>query len=330
MTINDFLTTTKLNRLDAELILCATLNVDRTYLAAHGNEEIGSQKPKNEEIGSQKSKDEENDSQKSKDEENDSLKAEKITIDNLNDKKPETQEIITIMANRRLKGEPLAYILGHKEFYGRKFLVDSRVLIPRPETEQIIELALETQPDLVIDVGTGSGAIAITLNLELNCPVFALDLSAAALDVAKQNAKLLKANDIIFMKSNLLSALSYGLTIDNQSTNTMPVNKATGYKASPNSVLTIVANLPYVDRNWDWISKTTLSYEPELALYAKDGGLFLIKKLLDQIQNIVFNAKHKYLILEADPSEHNRILEYAKSRNFSPIKSTEFGIFLKF
>ncbi|MBQ6393823.1 peptide chain release factor N(5)-glutamine methyltransferase [Candidatus Saccharibacteria bacterium] len=262
MRIKDFLSSTSLDRLDAELILCAVLDVDRAYLTAHDNEEIG-----------------------------------------------DTDSVVRI-AKRRLKGEPLAYILGYKDFYGRRFFVDNRVLVPRPETEQLIDLALETKPNLIIDVGTGSGIIAITMNRETKRPVFALDLSTPALNLAQKNAELHDTHGIMFMNSYLLTALEKGISIDGN--------------------LTIIANLPYVDREWNWISKEALAYEPEMALYANDHGLDLIKKLLNQIPKINFQARRKSLVLEADPSQHLSIIKYAKNLNFSYIKSTEFGILLTF
>src|SRR5580704_17025450 len=91
--------------------------------------------------------------------------------------------------HERLKGKPTQYITGHQEFYGRDFRVKPDVLIPRPETEHLVEAAIaRIKPnDLVLDVGTGSGAIAITLALETGARVFATDISAAALIVAKTN-----------------------------------------------------------------------------------------------------------------------------------------------
>lgn len=262
MLIKEFLSSTSLDRLDAELILCAVLDVDRAYLTAHDDEEIGD-------------------------------------IDS-----------VVRIAKRRLKGEPLAYILGYKDFYSRRFFVDNRALVPRPETEQLIDLALETKPNLIIDVGTGSGIIAITMNRETKRPVFALDLSTPALNLAKKNAELHDTHGIMFMNSYLLTVLEKGISIDGN--------------------LTIIANLPYVDREWNWISKEALAYEPEMALYANDHGLDLIKKLLNQIPKINFQAKHKNLILEADPSQHLSIIKYAKNLGFSYVKSTEFGILLTF
>ncbi|MBR3176542.1 peptide chain release factor N(5)-glutamine methyltransferase [Candidatus Saccharibacteria bacterium] len=189
---------------------------------------------------------------------------------------------------RRAEGEPLAYILGYREFYGRRFFVTTNVLIPRPETETIINIVKSIGPDRILDVGTGSGCIAVTLSLELpNAHIDAADISEDALRVAQKNAAHHGAN-IAFHKSDLLS----------------------DFQPEPNTL--IIANLPYVDADWQWLDHKTLDYEPELALYAEQGGLSLIYKLIDQYP---FNAAG--LILEADPSQHQAIIDYAKGHNLN-------------
>ena len=107
-------------------------------------------------------------------------------------------------ATRRQKNEPIAYILQYREFLGREFLVNRNVLIPRPETEVIVNLVQNEKPfDLVLDIGTGSGALAITLALETNARIIATDISRRALRVAKKNAKTLGAG-VIFRRCSLL------------------------------------------------------------------------------------------------------------------------------
>lgn len=193
-------------------------------------------------------------------------------------------------------------------FYGRNFYVDENVLTPRPETEQIIDevlslcgkpilpgvepekSVLDPQNITILDVGTGSGCIAITLSLELSgATIYASDISEKALKIAKENAKNLGAK-VDFITSNLLENIN--ITPD-----------------------LIVANLPYVDKNWDWLDKESLKQDPNLALYAEDGGLRLIKGLIDTVNS-------KYLILEADPSQHQDIINYAK--NYRLIKKNGF------
>src|SRR5882724_10555088 len=111
--------------------------------------------------------------------------------------------------HERLKGKPTQYITGRQEFYGREFLVTPDVLIPRPETEHLIEAALaRIRPgDVVLDVGAGSGAIGITLALETAARIYATDISVAALRVAGENARRLSAN-ISLVACDLTSAFS--------------------------------------------------------------------------------------------------------------------------
>lgn len=189
-----------------------------------------------------------------------------------------------------------------QDFYGRDFLVTPDVLIPRPETEQIIDVVLNLagqpylpgvkpsprklpQNPIILDVGTGSGCIAITLALELpDAKIYASDISKPALKVAQKNAQNLGAS-ITTIISHLLGKVNITPDI-------------------------IVANLPYVDQNWDWIDKKSLSREPVIALYAKDGGLALIKSLIDQATH----RKIQYLVLEADPCQHEAIINYAANK----------------
>lgn len=191
------------------------------------------------------------------------------------------------MLSRRVNHEALAYITGKKEFYGREFSVSPDVLIPRPESEAIVNLAKEISPKplKILDVGTGSGCLAITLKLEIpEAEVTALDISPKALEVAKNNARALGA-EVDFCRSDLFSGVE-GRKFD-----------------------LIVANLPYVDKNWDWLSPE-LKYEPDLALYAENGGLELIQKLIDQASAYLLNDGN--LILESDLSQHDSIEQYAR------------------
>ena len=212
---------------------------------------------------------------------------------------------------------PEAYKNGIKDFYGRDFIVTPDVLIPRPETEQLIDTVLNlagksylpvvkpakrelSKTPKILDVGTGSGCIAITLKLELpKAKILATDISESALKIAQKNAVKFGVNSHIFIISNLLENVKFTPDL-------------------------IVANLPYVDENWEWLDKNALGQEPEIALYAKDGGLSLIKKLISQS-----SARHvKYLALEADPCQHESITEYAKSHAYSLKETRGFCILL--
>ena len=151
----------------------------------------------------------------------------------------------------------------------------------------------------ILDVGTGSGCIAVTLKLELpEARVVASDVSEEALKVARENANKLGA-EVEFSKSDLMD----------------------GVDVCPDLV---VANLPYVDENWDWIDKEALAKEPSLALYAEDGGLALIYKLINQIAD----KGIKHLILEADPCQHERIQEYAKKKGLALCETLGFILYL--
>lgn len=168
------------------------------------------------------------------------------------------------LLSRRLAGEPVAYILGEKEFYGRSFKLTSAVLIPRPETELLVELALEKFPSgcpaRILDLGTGSGCIAITLALERpDCGVVAVEQSAAALEVAKENAARLGA-EVRFYAGNWYQALP----------------------GDAGKFDLIVSNPPYVAEHDAHLD--ALTHEPAHALAAGADGL-------DDIRLIVAGAK---------------------------------------
>lgn len=191
----------------------------------------------------------------------------------------------------RLDRVPLAYIIGHKEFYGRRFYVTPSVLIPRPESEAIIEALKEyVTPDdkkQLIDVGTGSGCLGITAKLELpNLDVSLVDISRHALTVAAKNAAALDC-DVTISRSDLLES----------------------YPLQPDIIL---ANLPYVDMTWERSPET--NHEPREALFADDKGLYLIKKLIEQSGTRMPNGG--LLFLEADPEQHSNIIAYGNLHGF--------------
>jgi len=161
---------------------------------------------------------------------------------------------------RREEGEPVAYLLGQREFYGRDFAVSPAVLIPRPETELLVELALQKVANLsqprILDLGTGSGCLAITLALE--CPaaqVTAVDAAAAALAVATENARRLGAAGR-FVESDWFAALD-----------------------SERFDL-IVANPPYIAPGDPHLSQGDLRFEPASALAAADNGLADLRRIV--------------------------------------------------
>lgn len=246
----------------------------------------------------------------------------------------------------RESGKPLAYLLGHREFYGRNFYVTPDVLIPRPETEDCVDMffrrtyrahdygknedcaimlfrrhcaghdrAIAAKPCndrredrglrkkhncTILDVGTGSGCLGITLALEIpEANVVGLDISEKALKVARKNARTLGAKNITFQQSDLLKNYS---------------------GPRPDA---IVANLPYVDKDWDWTSDE-LTFEPSLALYADHHGLALIFCLLDEINEKWYNRNSYdyplHIYLEADPCQHQEIITHAESLGYKCLK----------
>jgi release factor glutamine methyltransferase len=176
--------------------------------------------------------------------------------------------------HERLKGKPTQYITGRQEFYGRDFRVTPDVLIPRPETEHLVEAAIaRIQPrDLVVDVGTGSGAIAISLALETAAHVFATDISTAALNVAQSNAQQLSA-PVGFLACDLLDALR------------------------DSSINVLVSNPPYVPRtDQPSLQREVRDYEPHVALFAGPTGLEIYERLIVEAARVV--RPHGWLLLE--------------------------------
>ena len=164
------------------------------------------------------------------------------------------------LIERRARHEPVAYIVGHQEFYGLDLLVDSRVLIPRPETELLVEKAIETsqRQSVVTDVGTGSGAIAVSLAIHLpQVLVYATDASAGALEVAARNCRRHGVEDRVhLLQGHLLEPL-------------------------PEPVDLIAANLPYVSQaEWAQLPPEINCYEPREALDGGPDGLDRIRRLL--------------------------------------------------
>jgi release factor glutamine methyltransferase len=162
------------------------------------------------------------------------------------------------LVRRRLRREPVAYIVGRKGFRRLELTVDRRVLIPRPETELLVEVALELRPTRVLDVGTGSGAIALALADELPwCEVTATDISPAALEVAGANAERLGlAERVDFIEGTVPEEGEFDL---------------------------ILANLPYVaERDWPSLQPEVTRWEPPEALLAGPDGLDAYRSLIPE------------------------------------------------
>jgi len=160
------------------------------------------------------------------------------------------------MVRRRLRREPVAYIVGRKGFRGIELAVDSQVLIPRPETELLVEVALEREPATVLDVGTGSGAIALAVATELpGCEVTATDTSPSALGVARANAERLGLGGRVrFLAGSLPPEEDFEL---------------------------VLANLPYVaESEWASLQPEVTRWEPRQALLSGPDGLDAIRELI--------------------------------------------------
>lgn len=177
-------------------------------------------------------------------------------------------------------GEPIQYIIGSEEFYSRRFEVNEHVLIPRPETEELVygtlkrleKLFPDGNPVELVDVGTGSGAISVTLKLEKpSLKVTAIDLSDDALRVARKNADVLGAQ-IEFIHGDLLQPLILqGKKVD-----------------------AVISNPPYIPiADQEWMSDIVTEHEPHMALFAGEDGLDLYRRFMDELPLVV---KEKALI----------------------------------
>jgi len=173
---------------------------------------------------------------------------------------PSQVKLISLLVDRRVSGEPVAYITGKREFYGIEFHVNPHVLIPRPETEHLVEKALEIvsliKYPVVADIGTGSGAIAVSLAAEVpDARVFAVDISDPAIDTARLNARRQGVEShITFLYGDLAEPL-------------------------PEPVDVLIANLPYVNS-----ADCVASPEPQLALDGGVGGLDAIERLCNSLE----------------------------------------------
>jgi len=248
-----------------------------------------------------------------------------------------------LLIAKRLNGIPIAYITGKKEFYGLKFKVNKNVLIPRPETELMVEEALKlatqsSQRVILTDVGTGSGCVIIALAKQIaNClatpdlakpdelhppaggtnyKFIATDISAKALAVARQNAKLHGvAKNIKFIKGNLLEPLTKIL----DSLPAFARTKGRGNdkkKKLSKSKFVILANLPYLTPT-QIKNSPSIKHEPDLALSGGKNGLELYKKLFQQINCLIHDTKYKiqntlFILCEIDPGQTAKIKQLVK------------------
>lgn len=173
---------------------------------------------------------------------------------------------------RLQNGEPVQYIIGNVNFYGNEIKVNKNVLIPRFETEELVEYTISYIKKMfkekinIIDLGTGSGCIAITLKKKINSNVSAIDISKEALEVARENAKKNKV-EIDFIQNDMLDNIS-------------------------NKFDVIISNPPYISKNEE-IQDIVRKNEPSLALYADNEGLYYYEKIIKQAKK---NLKEKFII----------------------------------
>lgn len=221
------------------------------------------------------------------------------------------------LVKRRLAHEPIAYILGAKDFYGRPLFVNKTTLIPRPDTELMIDVLKKRYSAndriLVLDIGTGSGAIAVTVALEFpNATVIASDICKRALKIAEKNAKLYSVEHrIIFKPANLLSD-EVIKEIWNQAL------EIQGRKRTETPLI-ILANLPYLpEGDKIKLAKDVTDFEPAKALYSGKDGLDLIRELFKQVSSKL-DVNPNLILAEFDPPQAKTILKLAKDA--FPIKT---------
>ncbi len=207
-------------------------------------------------------------------------------------------EAFNALLKRRIAREPLSYLTGKREFFSRSFSVNPCVLIPRPETETLAELAIKTAEKIkkprILDLGTGSGCLAITISLEVvECEVFASDISLEALLLAQKNASEL-GSQIVFVNSDILSCFA-------ESTFDM-----------------IISNPPYVSEfEYQELSEEINRYEPRTALVGGSDGLEYIKAIAESAGRTL--CRGGFLLLEVGAGQAEMVGEIAFENGFCDI-----------
>ncbi len=204
------------------------------------------------------------------------------------------------LLQRRLQGEPIAYLLGEREFFGLMFKVTPATLIPRPETELLVELALQRiskhQPCRVLDLGTGSGAIALAIAHECsNVKVVACDISAEALEVARENAQRLNITHVSFVLSDWFAALT-GKRFD-----------------------IIVANPPYVAADDPHLAQGDVRFEPVSALASGGDGLHDIRHIISHAGKYL--EPNGWLLLEHGYDQAAQVRELLQQAGYGEVFS---------
>jgi release factor glutamine methyltransferase len=203
------------------------------------------------------------------------------------------------LVKRRSEGDPLQHLLGTVEFCGLTFLCDKRAMVPRPETEQLVELVesrIENRESRIVDVGTGSGVIAISLAAKFpGAKILAVDISDDALALAQENAAMLNLNDRVqFLKSRLLENVEGAFDL-------------------------IVANLPYVSTQGRHTLSREVLHDPEVALFAGKRGDELVRELIDQAPTRLHPGG--LLALEIGLGQSETLLSALAEKNYRDICS---------
>ena len=204
------------------------------------------------------------------------------------------------LVRRRGQGEPLQHLLGTVEFCGQTFLCDKRALVPRPETEELVELVIsETgnrKPERIVDVGTGSGIIALSLAAKFpEAKVVAVDVSEDALSLARENAARLGFTDRVqFQKSDLLENFSERFDL-------------------------IVANLPYVSMQDRQSLAREVLHDPDVALFAGEKGDELVRRLIEQAPAHL--KPGGLLALEIGINQAEGLTEFLRQKNYQDIEA---------
>lgn len=217
------------------------------------------------------------------------------------------------LLKRRKSGEPVAYLIGNKEFFGYDFIVNKNVLVPRPESEWLVDAGISfLQNNLsgimnngknhvnILDMGTGSGCIAVSLYKNIHnskfmihdsvVKIYGVDFNSRAVAIAKKNARELNAQDITFLNSNLFN-----------------------HRQIKNKIFNlIIANLPYVPHQTKDNSKTLrdgIDFEPQDAIFADDNGAAIIKKFIEETKK--HTEKGSLVLIELDPRNAIELLDFS-------------------
>lgn len=213
---------------------------------------------------------------------------------------PESAQLFAQLLEKRKEGWPIAYLVGEREFWSLPLKVTPETLIPRPETELLVELILDFYPEKslhVLDLGTGSGAIALALAKERpSWHITATDASLSALAVAKENADKLGIHNVCFLKSDWFTELDLNAAYD-----------------------IIVANPPYIAENDPHLREGDLRFEPQTALVAASDGLAALRIIIEQ--GFVYLKPNGRILLEHGYDQKLAIASIFKERGYQEIKS---------